>query len=669
MEILLMVLVLLVLIGASNIVHRLVPFLPVPIIQIALGVAAAYMPGLHHAPLDPELFFVLFIAPLLFNDGKMTPREDLWRLRTPILLLALGLVFATVLIAGPFIHWMIPAIPLTAAFALAAILSPTDAVAVGSISGRAKLPSGIMRLLEGEALMNDASGLVAFNFAIAATVTGYFSLIGAAGSFIVIALGGLIVGAALGFAAVWIRVWLRRWGMEDVTVHVLILVLTPFFVFLAAEHLHVSGILAVVAAGIVHAVERDRTGPANMRVNLVSNSTWSVLLYCLNGLVFMLLGLEIPGVITAIWEDPAYNNGLVIGYIVAITALLLALRLGWVWIIKRKWKPSLLTTLSGVRGAVTLAGAFSIPLLLGDGSPFPERNLILFLCAGVILLTLVIASVALPLLTREPGEAAGAGERAGAAAEETERRARIAVLEAGLQCVREEMREDNQAAAVEIKSGYVKRLQQLRRGLFNEAEFRAAIVPLRLEALEAERRLARQWLAEGRIAPQLERGFQISLNKIELALTNRAKLLASILYDFFKRLFKFPWQWRKARLKSRPIMLAYVELKQASIKAAVERIGQVEAEYSPDLVQLLREHYQELDLWMRNAGQPKIEKATAAERRELEQKAIQAERNEIQRLFEEGEIDRRLAGKLRVSVNYREASQHELEQLGTHASH
>ncbi|SDT14341.1 sodium/proton antiporter, CPA1 family [Paenibacillaceae bacterium GAS479] len=667
MEILLLVLVLLVLIGTSNVIQRLVPFLPVPIIQIALGIGVAYLPSLHHAPLNPELFFVLFIAPLLFNDGQITPREDLWRLRTPIILMALGLVFATVLIAGPFIHWMIPAIPLSAAFALAAILSPTDAVAVGSISSRAKLPGGIQRLLEGEALMNDASGLVAFNFAIAATVTGYFSLTTAVGSFIVIALGGLVLGAVLGFAAVWLRVWLRRLGMEDVTVHVLILILTPFLVFLAAEHLHVSGILAVVAAGIMHAVERDRVGPANIRLNVVANSTWSVILYCLNGLVFMLLGLEIPGVISTIWKDPSYNNGQVIGYIFATTVLLLLLRFVWVWVSERKWKLSLLTALSGVRGAVTLAGAFSIPLLLGDGSPFPERNLILFICAGVILLTLVVASVALPLLTREPG--AGASGNAEAAAAEAERRARISVLEAGLHTVREEMREDNEAAALELKSDYAKRLQQLRRGLLIESEFRAAIVPLRLEALEVERKLAQEWLAEGRISPGLEAGIQTSLNQIELALTNRTKLIFSLVYGFFLRLFKLPGRFRKARRKAHPIMMAYVEFKQASIAAAKKRLREVETEYSHDLVMALLSHYEELELRLRNAGLPQNVTVSVTDRRELEQKAVQAERNEIQRLFEAGEIDRKLAGKLRVAVNFREASHFELEQMGTHASH
>lgn len=209
MEIFLMVLIFLVLIGISNIINRFLPFIPVPLIQIALGIGAAYIRGFHHVPLNPELFMVLFIAPLLFNDGKLTPRSELWKLRSNILLLALGLVFATVLIAGPFIHWLIPTIPLSAAFALAAILSPTDAVAVGSLSGRVKLPGKIMHLLEGEALMNDASGLVAFNFAIAATVTGYFSLTKAIGSFFVIAIGGIVVGALLGFLVIWFRMLLH----------------------------------------------------------------------------------------------------------------------------------------------------------------------------------------------------------------------------------------------------------------------------------------------------------------------------------------------------------------------------------------------------------------------------------------------------------------------------
>ncbi|MNZ43043.1 Sodium, potassium, lithium and rubidium/H(+) antiporter [compost metagenome] len=250
MEVFELVLIMLGLIGVSNVLNRFIPFIPVPLLQIILGTLVALLPSGLHMELNTELFLVMFIAPLLFNDGKRTPREDLWNLRSPILLLALGLVFVTVFAGGYLIHWLIPSIPLPAAFALAAILSPTDAVAVGALAGRIHLPKGIMRLLEGESLMNDASGLVAFKFAVAATVTGVFSITDAALSFLWIAIGGLVCGAVLSFIIVWIRMFIRRLGMEDVTIHMLIQILTPFLIYIITEEFGLSGILAVVAGGI-----------------------------------------------------------------------------------------------------------------------------------------------------------------------------------------------------------------------------------------------------------------------------------------------------------------------------------------------------------------------------------------------------------------------------------
>lgn len=349
METFLVVLVLLGLIAISNIINRFIPFVPIPLIQIGLGVVVVLLPLGIHMSLEPELFFVLFIAPLLFNDGKRTPRNELWNLRAPILMLALGLVFATVLIAGYSINWMIPTIPLAAAFALAAILSPTDAVAVSAIAGRVHLPKSIHRILEGESLMNDASGLVAFNFAIAAAVTGIFSLPKASISFVIIALGGLIVGAILAFLLIRFSVFIRRLGMEDITVHVLLQILTPFIVYLISEEIGVSGILAVVAAGIIHAVEKDRAVSPQYKLQLVSASTWSVLLYILNGLVFLILGLSIPDVIEVIYRDTAVDNLMVIGYVLAITLLLFVLRFIWVYVFSlagaglQKWKNRLLS--------------------------------------------------------------------------------------------------------------------------------------------------------------------------------------------------------------------------------------------------------------------------------------------------------------------------------------
>ena len=197
MDIFLVVLVLLTIIAISNIVNRFVPFIPVPLIQVALGIIAASFPQGLHFELNTELFCFVYRS-AAFNDGKRTPRAELWNLRAPILLLALGLVFATVIVGGYTIHWMIPSIPLAAAFGLAAILSPTDVVAVSALSGRVKMPKGILRLLEGEGLMNDASGMVAFKFAIAAAVTGAFSL-AQAFSFVLISAGGLLSGVVISF--------------------------------------------------------------------------------------------------------------------------------------------------------------------------------------------------------------------------------------------------------------------------------------------------------------------------------------------------------------------------------------------------------------------------------------------------------------------------------------
>ncbi len=657
-----MVLVLLLLIGVSNVIQRFVPFIPVPLVQIALGIAAALLPGLHHVPLNPELFMVLFIAPLLFNDGKITPRDELWKLRTYILLLALGLVFATVLLAGPFIQWLIPAIPLSAAFALAAILSPTDAVAVGSIAGRIKLPKKIMRLLEGEALMNDASGLVAFNFAIAATVTGYFSLPEAIGSFLVIALGGLIIGAVLGFAIVWLRLFLRRLGIEDVTLHMLIIILTPFIIYIAAEECHVSGILAVVAAGVVHAIERDRVESASVRLRIVSDSTWSVILFSLNGLVFLLLGLEIPGVVSKIWEDPAYRNGQVIGYIFLITAVLMILRFLVVWARDRQLRSTVITALSGVRGALTLAAAFSIPMVLADGSPFPERDLILFICAGVILLTLISASIFLPLLARKSEDAGEHTENRG----EIERNARIRVLDAGLRTVREETNEENKQEGAELIGEYTRRLQHTRfEGTADIGQAWRAMVGVRLEALKAEREVGERWLREERVPPQIAAYFRASLNRIELVLTNRVKikLLFMLAWSSVRRLLKGKNRIPSVITPADPQWGSYKELKLEAIQTAIAKLKELQTEENRDAVLTVLADYRAMALqYQNNKRQSGSRRHMSLQRKELELKAIQSERNEIQTMYEQGDIDRHFAGKLRLDVNYREASLFESQE-------
>ena len=411
------VLILLTLVGVSRLVGRLIP-LPLPLVQIGAGALLAW-PNLGlHVALDPELFLFLFLPPLLFSDGWRMPKREFWKLRYSILTLAVGLVLFTVIGAGYFIHWLLPSIPLAVAFALAAVLSPTDAVAVSAIT-QDRLPGPLMHVLQGEALMNDASGLVTFKFALAAAITGYFSLADASLSFFIVALGGLALGAALSWLVGRGRSWMIARGWDDPATHVVFMLLLPFAAYVLAERIGFSGILCAVAAGMMQSWV-DLL-PRQTSTRLLNRSVWSLLEFSFNGLIFLLLGLQLPDIVKAVTHHeaslwPALPERCL--EVLAIFLALAALRFIWVqgtWrflTALRRWRgkeeitfvPTArscwLLTLGGVRGAVTLAGVMSVPLLLSPGTDFPERDLLVFIAAGVILLSLVAACFALPMLLR-----------------------------------------------------------------------------------------------------------------------------------------------------------------------------------------------------------------------------------------------------------------------------
>jgi len=410
------VLILLMLVSVSRLVGRVIP-LPLPLVQIAAGALLAWPTLGLHVALDPELFLFLFLPPLLFSDGWRMPKREFWHLRGPILTLAVGLVLFTVVGAGYFIHWLLPSIPLPVAFALAAVLSPTDAVAVSAISQN-RLPTPLMHILQGEALMNDASGLVTFKFALVAAITGVFSLTNASLTFVVVALGGLAVGVALSWLVGRLRAWMIARGWDDPATHVVFMLLLPFAAYVLAERLGVSGILSAVAAGMMQSW-LDLL-PRQTSTRLLNRSVWSLLEFAFNGLIFLLLGLQLPDIIKAVvsheptlWPTLFYRCL----DVVAIFLALVLLRFIWVQSI---WRLSVLLrrlrgkgeltqvptarscwllTVGGVRGAVTLAGVMSVPMLMGTDA-FPERDLLIFIAAGVILLSLVSACIALPLLLR-----------------------------------------------------------------------------------------------------------------------------------------------------------------------------------------------------------------------------------------------------------------------------
>lgn len=410
------VLLVLMLGAVTGIAARYVRGIPLPLIQIGIGALIAWpQKGLHIA-FDPELFLLLFIPPLLFADGWRIPKREFFAMAKPILLLAFGLVFITVLGLGYLIHWMIPSMPLTVAFALAAVVSPTDAVAVSAITRNLGMPHKTMHMLEGESLLNDASGLVALKFAVAATLTGLFSWSDVAKDFTWMAVGGLGLGALMGWGFSHARdIVTRRVGDVAATQMVLLLLLLPFASYIVGEKIGVSGILAAVAAGIT-------TNFADLgRGNFISErmqteGIWSIMEAAFNGAIFLLLGLQLPSIIGHSLMDAGPDWWKLLLYVVVITVALLAVRWAWITVAVvrslRKAhnegrvtdKPShllnLATTMAGIRGAVTLAGALSVPMVLPSGEAFPARHMLIFLATGVILLTLILGAISLPLILR-----------------------------------------------------------------------------------------------------------------------------------------------------------------------------------------------------------------------------------------------------------------------------
>jgi Na+/H+ antiporter len=421
--------------------------LPLPLVQITLGAFIASVANLG-VKLKPDIFFLLFLPPLLFLDGWRIPKEGLFRDKGTILELALGLVVFTVVGVGYFINWTIPAMPLAVAFALAAIVSPTDPTAVSAIATRVPIPKRLMHVLEGESLLNDASGLVCMRFAVAAALTGTFSLLDAVGTFLWLAIGGTAIGVGVTWIASVAKNWVSRHFGEETGSQILISLLIPFGAYLLAEHLHCSGILAAVAAGIAMSY-LEQSGQALPITRVRRSAVWDLVQFTASGIIFVLLGEQLPQIVTGaarVVREAGHHEPIwLVVYVVAITLALAVLRFIWVWTSLRftlfraalkgqnpyvpSWRLIAATSLAGVRGTITLAGVLTLPLTMNDGSAFPARDLAIFLAAGVIIVSLVAASFSLPFLLKglelppEPSQ------------QEEEDRARIAAAEAAIQAI------------------------------------------------------------------------------------------------------------------------------------------------------------------------------------------------------------------------------------------
>ena len=491
------VLIVLTCVVASSVIDKFVN-VSIPVIQVVIGLLVALiLPNVQEVHLESELFMLIFIAPLLFNETRETNIRALLLNLNSILSLAIALVVVSVLSVGYILHLLVPSIPLAAAFALASALGPTDAATVTALKSSINLTHRQQTLLSGESLINDASGVVAFQFSVAAAVTGTFSLVDAAGSFALLFVGGIAMGVITGFAFSAINAMLSRLGYEDTVANVLYEVLTPFLVYLLAETFHVSGVLAVVAAGLVIALPRRQNNKALFaRQKLVSDSTWKVISFLINGTLFVFLGMELPLAVL-----PGTNGGLnileIFGIVVVITLFVHAVRFTWLYALETHKlhkgghlctgkddasgsedkdgektneqltelaaeqnseqqhgqhkaactskpisitsaeliKNVLVTTIAGAKGAVTLSIIFTLPLVTQSGATFPQRELLITIAAGVILATLLLADNLLPVLSKSPEADSDLPERL--------HKGEIAVLEATLAELRSMLQSEN----------------------------------------------------------------------------------------------------------------------------------------------------------------------------------------------------------------------------------
>ena len=431
MEIFETLLIFVALVIVSSFVHTFIPKVPLAFIQIFLGMILYLTPIPVEFNFDSELFMVTLIAPLLFVEGVNVSRVHLRKYIKPVMMMALGLVITTVIGVGLFIHWIWPELPIGAAFAIAAILCPTDAVAVQAITKGKVLPKGSMTILEGESLLNDAAGIISFKIAVGVLITGTFSIFDAIQQFLIASLGGAIVGLIIGMALVRFRLTLMRRGIENINMFTFIQLLTPFVTYLIAELFHASGIIAAVVAGLVHGFERDRIAQTRTQLQMSYNHTWSILGYVLNGFVFSILGFLVPEVIVKIIKTEPHNLLFLIVITLLVALAVYLFRFVWVYVLypyfylsvspfqkmiskndedkvtESKPKRSLyalIMTLCGVHGTISLAIALTLPYLLANHETFAYRNDLLFIASGMVILSLIIAQVILPLVTPDSPE-------------------------------------------------------------------------------------------------------------------------------------------------------------------------------------------------------------------------------------------------------------------------
>jgi monovalent cation/hydrogen antiporter len=402
--------ILAVLISLSAVIDKLK--LPYPVLLVLVGLIIGFVPVLPDLALDPEVVFLVFLPPLLYDAASRTSWLDFKTNIRPISALGISLVFFTTTAVAITAFFFIPGFSWPLAFLLGAIVSPPDAVASAGIIKGVQLNKRVITILEGESLVNDASALIAYRYALAASLTGSFLFWQAGLQFLLVAGGGILTGLLVGYILIFIHKRIDNYPIVETGLSLL----TPFLSYLAAEEIHTSGILAVVSTGMLIAWRSPEifSYETRMRTGVV----WDTLIFLLNGFIFILIGLQLPGILKQL---TSYRLSALIGYGLLISLVTILVRILWVFastsfyrFFNKKgkadntkgeapedtWKNVLIVAWTGTRGVISMAAALALPLTLYSGKIFPQRPLILFLCFVVIFVTLVVQGLSLPLLIR-----------------------------------------------------------------------------------------------------------------------------------------------------------------------------------------------------------------------------------------------------------------------------
>ncbi|MDB5201271.1 MAG: Na+/H+ antiporter [Ferruginibacter sp.] len=380
-----------------------------PVLLVLAGLAISVIPGIPQIDIKPDLIFFIFLPPLLYEAAWTVSWKELWHWRRIITSFAFVVVFLTAMSVAFVANYFIPGMSLALGFLLGGIVSPPDAVSASAILRFVKVPKRLQSILEGESLLNDASSLMIVRFALIAVATGQFVWYQAALSFSWMVFGGVAIGLIIG----WLFMKAHKHLPTDANIDIVFTLVTPYIMYLAAEEVHSSGVLAVVSGGLFLSHFRHRFLSSSSRLRGVN--VWESFCFILNGLVFMLIGLALPSITAGLGDvsiSSAIGYGLLVTLVLIIGRVLSAYGAVIVTLIARNfitvadsrnpgWRGPLLLAWSGMRGVVSLAAALSIPVQLADGTPFPHRNLILFITFVVILVTLLLQGLTLPILIRK----------------------------------------------------------------------------------------------------------------------------------------------------------------------------------------------------------------------------------------------------------------------------